>query len=155
MTHPAAWTRRMSLRTRILLVAVPPVLAMLLVSGLTLAARWRHAGDMARVEALSMLATDIGGLVHELQKERGATAVLLGSQGTQFRAEVDAQRRATDTAQPPFVDQARRLGSTDAAVAAKLAAAQDELVQLPAVRAQADALALPPAESFTHYTERL
>ncbi len=67
----------MSLRARILFVAVPPVVAMLLVSSLALAARWHQAGDMARVVQLATLVTDVGGLVQELQKERGTTSVVL------------------------------------------------------------------------------
>jgi methyl-accepting chemotaxis protein len=143
----------MSLRTRILLVAAPPLLAMLLISGLTLAARWQHAGDMARVEALSALVTDVGGLVHELQKERGITTVLVTSQGSQFRAEMDAERRLTDAAQPPILLQARRLGDAGGQVATKLAAAEQALTGLAALRAKADALALAPADCLAAYTE--
>ncbi|MFT6249783.1 MAG: hypothetical protein ACJAZQ_003008, partial [Cognaticolwellia sp.] len=37
-------------------------------------------------------------LVHELQKERGATAVYLGSKGERFTSELKAQRQLTNTA---------------------------------------------------------
>ncbi len=60
-------------------------------------------------------------LVHELQRERGSSAVYLGSNGQRFQAELETQRRATDVAYaalmtvlPQDIDMARRdaLGDT-------------------------------------------
>jgi len=59
----------------------------------------RHAQAaraMARLDRLAVLATRISPLVHELQKERGATSLYLGSQGTKFGEEVQARRLDTD-----------------------------------------------------------
>ncbi len=151
--HPIAWTRRMSLRSRILLVAAPPLFAMLLVSSLTLTARWIHAGDMAQVVKLSTFVTSVGGLIQELQKERGATSVFLSSHGSQFRPEMATQRRDTASAIPPFLAAVHLLSTADPAVAAKLAIAQDALEKMSDVRGGADTLALPATESFTYYTE--
>ncbi len=185
--HPIAWTRRMSLRSRILLVAAPPLFAMLLVysvhvktrksacestltsaafqgcevfgfsrgrsiSSLTLTARWIHAGDMAQVVKLSTFVTSVGGLIQELQKERGATSVFLSSHGSQFRPEMATQRRDTASAIPPFLAAVHLLSTVDPAVAAKLAIAQDALEKMSDVRGGADTLALPVTESFTYYT---
>ncbi len=153
MIHPIAWTRRMSLRSRILLVAAAPLIAMLLVSSLTLTARWLHEGDMAQVVKLSTLVTSVGGLIQELQKERGATSVFLSSHGSQFRPEVATQRRDTAAAMPPFLTAVHLLSAADPAVAAKLAIAQDALGKMSDVRAAADTLTLPVTESFTYYTD--
>lgn len=68
-------------------------------AALGLRGTWRsfdHAAAMARVSGLASLSARIGGLVHELQKERGSTALYLGSEGRQFRDEVHARRQATD-----------------------------------------------------------
>ncbi len=143
----------MSLRSRILLVAAPPLFAMLLVSSLTLTARWIHAGDMAQVVKLSTFVTSVGGLIQELQKERGATSVFLSSHGSQFRPEMATQRRDTASAIPPFLAAVHLLSTADPAVAAKLAIAQDALEKMSDVRGGADTLALPATESFTYYTE--
>ncbi|WLT33199.1 methyl-accepting chemotaxis protein [Geothrix sp. PMB-07] len=59
----------------------------------------RHAQEaraMARLDRLAVLATRISPLVHELQKERGATALFLGSQGATFGDEVKARRQDTE-----------------------------------------------------------
>ena len=42
------------------------------------------------------LAPEISALAHELQRERGASAIYLGSKGQQYGAELDNQRQATD-----------------------------------------------------------
>lgn len=56
----------------------------------------REARAMASLDRLSVLATRISPLVHELQKERGATALYMGSQGTKFAEDVKARRGDTD-----------------------------------------------------------
>lgn len=59
----------------------------------------QHAGKaraMTRLDRISILATRISPLVHEVQKERGATALYLGSKGTKFREEVQAWPQDTD-----------------------------------------------------------
>ena len=45
---------------------------------------------------LSALGVKLGNLAHELQKERGSTALFLNSKGAKFAAELPAQQTATD-----------------------------------------------------------
>lgn len=153
MTRLLGWTRRIGLRGRVISVAVPPLIGMLLVASIPLAARWQHAADMARVVELSSLVTNVGGLVHELQRERGATNVMLSSGGAQFRAEVAVQRQATALAEPMFRAAVLRLGPASSAIASKFKFARDELDRLPDVRARADALQLPSPDSFGYFTD--
>lgn len=52
--------------------------------------------EMESVQQLAQLAVKVSALVHETQKERGATAGFLGSKGKNFVAELPAQRLDTD-----------------------------------------------------------
>jgi len=52
--------------------------------------------EMQSVQQLSQLAVKVSALVHETQKERGATAGFLGSKGKKFVSELPAQRDNTD-----------------------------------------------------------
>ena len=52
--------------------------------------------EMTKVEELSVFATKASSFVHEAQKERGATAVYLGSVGEKYGSEVISQRANTD-----------------------------------------------------------
>ncbi|MEE8452818.1 MAG: nitrate- and nitrite sensing domain-containing protein [Thermoguttaceae bacterium] len=53
-------------------------------------------GESGSLEALLKLSTEISGLVHETQKERGFTAAYLGSGRTSFQSELAEQRKLTD-----------------------------------------------------------
>jgi len=53
--------------------------------------------EMSQLNQLSVLSTHISSLVHELQKERGASAGFMGSGGKKFVAELPIQRTETDT----------------------------------------------------------
>ncbi len=153
MTRQFTWARRMSLRTRFLLVAAPPLAVMLLVASLPLAQRWQEARGTARVAQFAALAASVGGLVHELQKERGVTGIVLGSHGAQFSAELAEQRRATAASQSSFLNQDRLIDAPEPALADKFAQVEGMLTQLAAVRVGVDALSLQPSESFTRFTE--
>ena len=64
-----------------------------------------------RIELARALET----LVHEQQKERGATAVFMSSQGNRFRPELSNQRRATDARKSEAVAEIEKeLGRNDA-----------------------------------------
>lgn len=46
--------------------------------------------DMKRVVELVIFSTKLSSFVHEMQKERGATAVYLGSEGKEYRSEANS-----------------------------------------------------------------
>lgn len=52
--------------------------------------------EMNRLQVLSELAVKISALVHETQKERGATAVYIGSGGKEFGSGMRSQQKNTD-----------------------------------------------------------
>lgn len=53
-------------------------------------------GEMEIVQDLATTSVALSNLIHEQQKERGASAVFLASKGTQFRAQLRDQRKLTD-----------------------------------------------------------
>ncbi|MFC7663170.1 methyl-accepting chemotaxis protein [Methylorubrum suomiense] len=87
-----------SLRGRIVAVALIPCLAFAGVAGEAAYGRIGEGRTMARMESLVGLSARISALVHEAQKERGASSLFLGSKGAQFGPELAAQRQLTDGA---------------------------------------------------------
>ncbi len=79
----------------LLVAAVPLVVALIFGSQLILQ-EMRHSSELGRLSQLVSLSVKMSGLVHEQQKERGATAVFLGSKGARFGSELAAQRKQTD-----------------------------------------------------------
>ncbi|MDP2793933.1 MAG: methyl-accepting chemotaxis protein [Sulfurisoma sp.] len=84
------------LRTKLLLMVAVPLLGMLWVSAWNTIEKALLARDMGRLQGLVAVATRVGALTHELQKERGMSAGFLGSKGANFAAELPAQREATE-----------------------------------------------------------
>ncbi len=59
-------------------------------------AKYKTVKEMNAMLRLSQLAVKMSALVHETQKERGRTAVFMGSDGTTFVTELTRQRQQTD-----------------------------------------------------------
>ena len=81
---------------RIFIGLLIPMLGLLAVSLFAVADKYRLWSEMRQLQSMAELAPEISALAHELQRERGASAIYLGSKGQQYGAELDNQRQATD-----------------------------------------------------------
>src|SRR4051794_36730967 len=87
---------RIGLRGRLLALALLPCLALasiLIERALRKRAAAHEADDLALVVRLTVI---IGDLVHETQRERGASSLFMSSGGSTFVRELQAQRSSTD-----------------------------------------------------------
>ncbi len=91
-----AFNSSASLSVRLAGVVALPLLGIIIVLAFLAQEQWQRAGAMQRLAELSQFTTQISGLVHELQKERGMSAVFINSSGQQLAAELPQQRRLTD-----------------------------------------------------------
>ncbi|MCJ2047074.1 nitrate- and nitrite sensing domain-containing protein [Methylobacterium sp. J-078] len=140
-----------SLRVRILLVALAPCFAFAVVAGLTIAERIGERARMGQVQHLVGFAGRVSAFVHEAQRERGASSLFLGSKGTQFRAELDAQRLRTDASRRAL-DIAADAEAFGAGMARRQAALADGLAGIAAHRKAVDDLARTPAQNMALYS---
>lgn len=79
-----SFLRNTPIGLRIAMALVLPVLGMLAFSSMTLLDKGAVVSEIEHLEELSNRAPVISALVHELQKERGASAVYIGSKGTKM-----------------------------------------------------------------------
>ena len=146
--------RKLRIMPRVLLALFIPALGLVLAASIIVAERAQTMGEIRQVSAQAGLATEVSKLVHELQKERGASAVFLGSKGEKFVRELPAQRQLTDTQRRAFDAYLAQFDA--AAVGGKLAvlldAAKAELARLDATRQAIGDLKIPPAESTAYFT---
>lgn len=84
------------IRNKIILMLIFPIAVSAYFSISVLMDKSKILSEMKTVQTLSSLAVKISALVHEMQKERGSTALFLGSKGTEFGTELSAQRNETD-----------------------------------------------------------
>lgn len=126
----------MSLKFRLLLLALVPLSCLILFAGRATLENTSRAREMEDVEDLARLAAAIGAMVHELQKERGMSAGFIGSKGTNFASELPQQRSEVDTKRTGFSAQLAEFngGRFDQRLQAHLAEAGRQLTELVTTR---------------------
>ncbi len=144
---------RIPIRTRLALLTLIPLVGMVFVST-DLARQRRSAADEAsQVNLLLELGVHAGDLLHETQKERGATSLYMASRGTSFGDELQAQQAATDgplNALMEFVAEHR--DELPEPVLEALAEAQVKIDQLPDRRVAALNLDGERTDFLAYYT---
>ena len=86
----------LKMRDKLILLLVFPIAGLVYFSVQGIRDTHSEVKEMESVENLSSLAVKISALTHEIQKERGATNLFLGSKGTEFVSEVSEQRKESD-----------------------------------------------------------
>jgi methyl-accepting chemotaxis protein len=145
---------RIGLRGRLLVLALLPSLALaaiLVERGVRRRTGLREADELALLVRLSVI---IGDLVHETQKERGASSLFMSSGGATFVRELQAQRSSTDERRLGYMQFVR---ANDPAwspgVVAALRFADAQLADIEIRRRQVAELAVPVPEIIGYYNE--
>jgi methyl-accepting chemotaxis protein len=147
----------LSLASRIWLLIAIPLLAMVGASGHIMFANHRTIAVVDDMVELAELSTRISALVHELQKERGNSAVFIGSRGQQLAAELPQQRALTDSMREALeqrlatIELARHGGN----LVELVAAARSAVGELPAKRQAIAALAIAAPDSNAYFTSTI
>lgn len=144
----------MKIGTRILLALTLPIVGLLFFSGNTVLDRRQVSTEMEALNQLASVAPAISGVVHELQKERGTSAVFIGSKGEKFSAELPQQYEDTDNA---LTAMNAALASFDAnaygtSLKNKLQSAKDALGELSASRDNVKSFAFTVPNMAGYYT---
>lgn len=146
-----------SLRSKLILMATIPALALLYFSGSGVLERLSLSKEMVKLESLVDVSVKIGALAHEMQKERGMSASFISSGGVKFASELPEQRiktgKAVDTLQTT-------LSSFDAdsynhELKTLLDTAVSNLKELDAKRGIISALGMDATQSSAYYTKTI
>jgi methyl-accepting chemotaxis protein len=146
--------QNLKIRTRIAAALLLPTAGLLAISSVVVVEKWQLAADMSQLEDLIGLANHLSRFVHELQKERGMSAVYQGSQGKQMGETLPQQRRLTDKYRSELLT---FLAGFDAlGHGARLSAELDRTLgligELENKREQISKLAISPAEGVAYFT---
>jgi methyl-accepting chemotaxis protein len=145
---------RASVGGRIWLALAVPLVALLVAAAYVMLEKQRVVAIANDVGHLVALSTRVSAFVHEFQKERGMSAVFIGSRGQQLAQEMPQQRALSDQARAAMdaalaaLDVAR-MGSDFATV---LADARENVAQIADRRRAISALTLAAADSNTYFT---
>ncbi|MCK5237256.1 MAG: methyl-accepting chemotaxis protein, partial [Deltaproteobacteria bacterium] len=142
------------IRNKLILMLTIPVLVVL---GFSLNQVWNKSSvlsEMSGLEHLSELAVNLSNLVHEQQKERGASALYMGSKGKKFGAELQAQRSETDKMKSILMDDISSFDTTQygAEFKSTIDNALNLLGQIEGKRSAATGMTSSTSEIIGYYT---
>jgi hypothetical protein len=132
-----------------------PLVGLVGLAGYDLADKWRTRAQMAELGSLAEGAKAASRLIHELQRERGLSAIFASAKGAQMAAELPAQRKATDAQRSAAIDVLNRLRASAASGSFRDAIGkfQAALAGLDERRKAIDALAIAAPESSAFFTD--
>ncbi len=138
----------------ILIASLIPLVLAFSVSAWVVFEKTSAAREMGRLQKLINPISLLSNLVHEQQKERGQTAVFLGSKGKQFGAALKSQRKVTDAKIASLNEYLTTSGISDMNVelARRLDAILKQMGKTREVRVRVDAMSIKGADAIAHYT---
>jgi methyl-accepting chemotaxis protein len=141
---------------RLALAIAMPVLVLLGLAAHVVSGTWVERTEMAALSELADGAGKISRLIHELQRERGMSAVFLGSKGSQMRAELMEQRRRTDQELSGALAAMKTLAAFDSReIKDAIAGAETAVAGLDSRRRAIEELTIPASESAAYYTSTI
>jgi methyl-accepting chemotaxis protein len=147
---------RASLRNKVITMVGPLIVAFCYFSASALWDRYQTLSEMRHLQSLTIVATHVGQLVHELQKERGMSAGFLGSKGRTFGADLRAQRSETDKRLGELTAvRHNAAGSVGEDLDEVLSTALKGLNALSEMRQAVDRLDIPAAKAVGFYTQTI
>jgi len=149
------YLKSLHFKAKILILIVPAILGLLILGILRISSDYQININAQRINNLTILSTFNSALVHEMQKERGATAGFLGSKGKRFSDVLQNQRQLTDQVKNKR-DKYLQIHSADineADIENSLKLIESELSQLSNIRSQVDRFSIQPAEAIKYYTQ--
>lgn len=149
------WIERLKMTHKLALVLAVPMLILghLSLHRVMTAMEARH--EAHHLGALARLGVAVGDMVHELQRERGASAGFLGSKGAKFQPELAAQRKRTDEKAAVLHTYLSGfdLEQYGADLQANLNEGLEHLGELQRIRSSVDGLNVPIGEVLEYYTD--
>ena len=143
-----------SVKFKLAAMVLIPLSCALFFSTSTLVELWKKSDAANNVEILVLLTGKNSELVHELQKERGATAGFLGSKGQAFGSILRNQRADTDKKLSSLMQYIKAntelIGSPQ--VQKLIRNSQSELDKLHTIRTKVDDLNIDAAAAIGYYT---
>lgn len=134
-----------------------PLLPFALAIGLAVVAIEERNAKIAKLTDLQALIDPIvllSNAVHEQQKERGATAIVISSKGAEYTQELAKQRKESDARHEAFfagLDQTD-ITAIDPDIARHFEGIRAKIAQVPTIRARVDALEISLGEALGFYT---
>jgi methyl-accepting chemotaxis protein len=151
-----AAAKNLSISTRLILALFPILVGLCYLSYEKYEDQRQLLSESRVFITLNQLVTEVGGLIHNLQKERGMSALFLGSKGNTYRAELREQRQKVDQALSRLEEITRRIaGEAERSFSDRAQGLVTEVRDSLRVRTAIDALTVPVPEQIAGYTRTI
>jgi methyl-accepting chemotaxis protein len=143
---------------RLVLAVLPALLVLTAVIAFLVAERHADATHSGQIVAFTETSRAIAAVVHELQRERGASVGFVASEGTKPEARtilLDQRRRTDQTIETYGRARTAGRGTTNAAIEAALTAADARLADLATTRRGVDGLDLGVPKVLSWYSDTI
>ncbi len=150
MFHLSQWP----IRRQVLIAILVSIAALMGISGKMVLERWHVMRLNAELIDLAETMTEVSALVHELQRERGVSALYIASKGQQFREELPIQRERTSQAAKTLNSTLEQIGAHPhfAGFLARVARAAADLARIEESRQSISNLTFTGMQSFLYFT---
>lgn len=145
---------KLKLRRMIMILVLVPVIAMSYFASQQVIEEVKKNNAMIELAGFINLSVNLSNLVHEQQKERGATAVFLGSKGKEFADGMAAQRLETNKMRTKLDEYLAEFNAEkqNQTFKSALNALVTETNKLDALRVEVDGLSIPLGDAIAYFT---
>ncbi len=145
---------KLSIKSKLLIVTLLIVTVGLINVTINVLSAHEQTKSIEKLESLTGLSAKIALLVHETQKERGASAGYLGSKGLKFVQKLPAQRKVTDAKLKEYKEYLSSISKEDFSPQIKqdIKELDSNLQKLDSIRSRVDSLSIPLKEAIGFYT---
>ncbi len=144
----------MSIRQKLVLLVAVPLIGLLYLTGIKIMERVELNRKIAQTADLVEISQVISKVVHETQKERGATAGFIGSRGEEFKDILTSQRKSTDKELKKFkAVLTAKIDGYSPKLKKKLQFILKRTKLLPQIRNRVDNFGISLKEAIEYYTD--
>jgi len=146
--------KNLSIRGKIFIIFIIPVLALIYQLAIQTYDMSKTSSTLSNLSKAIHLSSKISAFVHETQKERGATAVYLGSNGTKFTDVLRKQRKATDIKRSELTEALNTFNENEYSIRFQndLLNSKNRLSRLDNIRSKIDSLNIKKMVAIKYYT---
>ncbi len=146
--------KNLSIKAKLIVLIAVSILSLVIISGKSIVTDFQTVSSYENLKRGVILSTKISALVHETQKERGATAGYLGSKGKKFKDVLQKQRQLTDQKTKELELYISDIGADGLGkdVKSRTQEAIDDLKNIDSIREKVDTLSIQASKAISYYT---